>query len=226
MKYTITGDNLQMVNVEVEPGEVIYSVSGAMSYMTGNMTLEAKAKEGVWGSIKRSMTGASLFLVKYEAQGGKGVVGLSQKAPGKIMDIDISKGGWFVQKTGYLASEENVTLKMAFQKKLSSALFGGEGLIVQKVSGNGIVFIGGCGDLVVKELAPGEVIKVSTSNVVAWEDTVCYDISSIGGVKNALFSGEGLFVSTLTGPGKVVMQSMTLGDLAMALWPYMPQSSS
>ena len=226
MKYTITGDNLQMVNVEVEPGEVIYSVSGAMSYMTGNMTLEAKAKEGVWGSIQRSMTGASLFLVKYEAQGGKGVVGLSQKAPGKIMDIDISKGGWFVQKTGYLASEENVTLEMAFQKKLSSALFGGEGLIVQKVSGNGIVFIGGCGDLVVKELAPGEVIKVSTSNVVAWEDTVCYDISSIGGVKNALFSGEGLFVSTLTGPGKVVMQSMTLGDLAMALWPYMPQSSS
>lgn len=226
MKYTITGDNLQMVNIEVQPGEIVYSTAGAMSYMTGNMTLEAKAKEGVWGSIKRSLTGASLFLVKYEANGGAGVVGLSQKAPGKIMDIDISKGNWFVQKSGYLASEENVLLEMAFQKKLSSALFGGEGLIVQKVSGNGIVFVGGCGDLIVKDLAPGEIIKVSTSNVVAWQESVAYDISSIGGVKNALFSGEGLFVSTLTGPGRVVLQSMTLGDLAMALYPYMPQSSS
>ncbi|MDO5861650.1 MAG: TIGR00266 family protein [Thermoplasmata archaeon] len=225
MKYTITGDNLQMLNVEIGAGEMIQSVSGAMAYMTGNVTLEAKASGGAWASIKRSLTGASLFLVQYKAD-GNGVIGLSHPAPGKIMDLDISKGGWFVQKTGFLASEMGVNLEMAMQKKLSSALFGGEGLIIQKLSGNGIAFVCGCGDFVVKDLAPGEIIKVSTSHAVAWQDTVAYDISSIGGVKNALFSGEGLFVTTLTGPGRVVLQSMTLGDLAMALYPYMPQPSS
>ena len=105
-------------------------------------------------------------------------------------------------------------------------LFGGEGLILQRVSGNGIVFICGCGDFVVKDLAPGEILKVSTANAVAWEETVTYDIASVGGIKNMLFSGEGLFVTTLRGPGRVVLQSMTLGDLAMSLYPYMPQSSS
>lgn len=225
MKYTITGDNLQMVNVEIDSGEVLYSVSGAMSYMTGNVTMQAKAKEGAWASIKRSLSGASLFLLEYTSD-GRGVVGLSHAAPGKIMDVDLSKGAWFVQKTGYLASDDKVLLEMAMQKKMSSALFGGEGLIVQKLSGSGIAFICGCGDFVVKDLAPGEIIKVATSKAVAWQDTVAYDISSIGGIKNALFSGEGLFVTTLTGPGRVVLQSMTLGDLAMSLYPYMPQSSS
>ncbi len=225
MRYDITGDNLQMLNVEISPGETLCSVAGAMAYMTGNVTMEAKASGGAWASIKRSLTGASLFLVQYRSD-GTGVVGLSSSAPGKIMDIDLSKGAWMLQKSGYLASEENVRLDLAFQKKLGTMLFGGEGLIIQKVSGNGIVFICGCGDFVVKDLAPGEILKVSTSNAVAWEETVSYDISSVGGLKNALFSGEGLFVTTLRGPGRVVLQSMTLGDLAMALLPYMPQSSS
>lgn len=154
------------------------------------------------------------------------MVGLAQAAPGKIMDIDVSKGAWLVQKSGFLASDEHVEMELAFQKRLGSIVFDGEGLVLQRISGNGIAFICGCGDFVVKDLAPGEVLKVSTSHAVAWQETVGYDISSIGGLKNALFSGEGLFVTTLTGPGRVVMQSMTLGDLAMSLYPYLPQSSS
>ena len=225
MRYDITGDNLQMLNVEISPGETLYSVAGAMAYMTGNVTMEAKATGGAWASIKRSLTGASLFLVQYRSE-GTGVIGLANSAPGKVMDIDVSKGAWMLQKTGYLASEEGVNLDLAFQKKLGSMLFGGEGLILQRVSGNGIVFICGCGDFVVKDLAPGEILKVSTANAVAWEETVTYDIASVGGIKNMLFSGEGLFVTTLRGPGRVVLQSMTLGDLAMSLYPYMPQSSS
>ncbi len=225
MRYDITGDNLQMLNVEISPGETLYSVAGAMAYMTGNVTMEAKATGGAWASIKRSLTGASLFLVQYRSE-GTGVIGLANSAPGKVMDIDVSKGAWMLQKTGYLASEEGVNLDLAFQKKLGSMLFGGEGLILQRVSGNGIVFICGCGDFVIKDLAPGEILKVSTANAVAWEETVTYDIASVGGIKNMLFSGEGLFVTTLRGPGRVVLQSMTLGDLAMSLYPYMPQSSS
>ncbi len=226
MKYTITGDNLQFVNVELQPGEEFNSVAGAMAYMSGNMRMESKMEGGFMAGLKRSLSGASLFLLRYTPQGGVGTVGLAGKAPGKILDLDIGAGSWIVQKTGYLGSETSVNLDMAFQKKLGSMMFGGEGLILQRLSGFGRAFIHACGDLNVVELKAGEQYKVSSSNAVAWEDTVSYDISSVGGIKTALFSGEGLFVTTLTGPGKIVIQSMTLGDLAMALYPYMPQSSS
>ena len=165
------------------------------------------------------------MLVKYTATGSPGAVSLAGKAPGKIMDIDTSKGAWICQKTAYLCSEENVQLDMAFQKKLGSIFFGGEGLVLQRISGSGMAFIHACGDFNVIDLAPGQVLKVSTSNAVAWQDGVKYDIASIG-IKNALFSGEGLFVTTLTGPGKVVIQSMTLNDLAMSLIPYLPTNNS
>ncbi len=226
MKYTITGDNLQFVNVELQSNEEFLSVAGAMSYMTGNVRMESNMEGGLWKGIKRSLSGASLFLLRYTPQGGVGVIGLCGKAPGKVLDIDVGKGAWMVQSSGYLGSETTVNLELAFQKKLSTAMFGGEGLMLQRLSGTGTAFIHACGDLNVVDLAPGEQYKVSSANAVAWEDTVHYDISSVGGIKTALFSGEGLFVTTLTGPGKIVIQSMTMGDLAEALIPYLPQSSN
>ncbi|QHK18138.1 MAG: hypothetical protein A3205_00505 [Methanomassiliicoccales archaeon Mx-03] len=226
MKYTITGDNLQFVNVELQPGEEFNSVAGAMAYMSGNMRMESKMEGGLMAGLKRSLSGASLFLLRYAPQGGVGTVGLAGKAPGKVLDIDVGLGSWIVQKTGYLGSEITVNLDMALQKRLGSMMFGGEGLILQRLSGTGRAFIHACGDLNVVDLAPGEQYKVSTANAVAWEDTVSYDISAVGGIKTALFSGEGLFVTTLTGPGKIVIQSMTLGDLAESLIPYLPQQSS
>ena len=226
MKYTITGDNLQFVNVELQPGEEFNSVAGAMAYMSGNMRMESKMEGGLMAGLKRSLSGASLFLLRYAPQGGVGTVGLAGKAPGKVLDIDVGLGSWIVQKTGYLGSEITVNLDMALRKRLGSMMFGGEGLILQRLSGTGRAFIHACGDLNVVDLAPGEQYKVSTANAVAWEDTVSYDISAVGGIKTALFSGEGLFVTTLTGPGKIVIQSMTLGDLAESLIPYLPQQSS
>ena len=226
MKYTITGDNLQFVNVELQPGEEFNSVAGAMAYMSGNMRMESKMEGGLMAGLKRSLSGASLFLLRYAPQGGVGTVGLAGKAPGKVLDIDVGLGSWIVQKTGYLGSEITVNLDMALQKRLGSMMFGGEGLILQRLSGTGRAFIHACGDLNVVDLAPGEQYKVSTANAVAWENTVSYDISAVGGIKTALFSGEGLFVTTLTGPGKIIIQSMTLGDLAESLIPYLPQQSS
>lgn len=226
MKYTITGDNLQFVNIELQPGEEFNSVAGAMAYMSGNMRMESKMEGGLMAGLKRSLSGASLFLLRYTPQGGVGTIGLAGRAPGKVLDVDVGQGSWIVQKTGYLGSETTVNLDMALQKRLGSMMFGGEGLILQRISGTGRAFIHACGDLNVVDLAPGQQYKVSTANAVAWEDTVSYDISSVGGLKTALFSGEGLFVTTLTGPGKIVIQSMTLGDLADALIPYMPQQSS
>lgn len=222
MKYTITGDNLQFVNVQLEAGEQMVSQSGAMRYMTGNIEMKAKMKGGLFKGLKRSISGESMFLLDYEAIGGSGVVGFGGAAPGKIIDLDISKGTWLVQKSGFLASEPTVDLDIAFQKKLGNIFFGGEGLILEKLSGSGIAFVAACGDFNVVDLAPGQKYKVSTANAVAWQDTVQYGIESVGGIKTALFGGEGLFVTTLTGPGKIVIQSMTLADLAASLIPFLP----
>lgn len=224
MKYTITGDNLQFVNVQLEADETFNSVAGAMSYMSGNMRMESIMEGGFMSGLKRSISGASLFLLKYTPQGGTGVVGLGGRVPGKILDIDIGKGNWITQSSAYLGAEPGVKLDLALQKKLSAALFGGEGLILQKLSGQGMAFIAACGDFNVVDLGPGEVYKVSTSNAVAWEESVKYDIAAAGGIKTSLFGGEGLFVTTLTGPGKIVIQSMTLGELAQALIPYLPSN--
>jgi len=226
MKYTITGDNLQFVNVELSPGEEFHSVAGAMAYMTGNMRMEAVMEGGFMSGLKRTISGSSLFLVKYKPENSTGVVGLGGSVPGKILDIDVGNGNWIVQKTGYLGAEPSVKLDMAFQKKLSAAFFGGEGLILQKLSGKGMAFVNACGDLNVVELKAGEVYKVSTANAVAWEESVSYDIAAAGGIKTSLFGGEGLFVTTLKGPGKIVIQSMTLSQLANALVPYLPSNNS
>ncbi|MCK9322895.1 MAG: TIGR00266 family protein [Candidatus Methanomethylophilaceae archaeon] len=225
MRYTITGDNLQFVNVQLDDGEELDSQAGAMVYMTGNMTMEAKMKGGLMKGLGRSLTGSSLFLLKYSSQGGSGIVGLGGSAPGKIVDLDIGKGKWIVQKTGYLCSQPTVELKMTFQKKLGSILFGGEGLILQELSGTGMAFVAACGDFNIVDLKPGERYKVSTANAVAWQDSVAYDITAAGGIKTALFGGEGLFVTTLTGPGKIIIQSMTLPQLAGSLIPYLPSGN-
>ncbi len=225
MKYTITGDNLQFVNIQLDQDEVVQSQAGAMRYMTGNVTMEAKMKGGLFKGLKRAFSGESMFLLDYTAHGGTGIVGLGGFAPGKIVDLDIGQGTWIVQKTGFLGSETGVDLDIAFQKKLGSIFFGGEGLVLEKLSGKGIAFVAACGDFNIVDLKAGEKYKVATSNAVAWQETVSYDIESAGGIKTALFGGEGLFVTTLTGPGKIIIQSMTLPDLAASLIPYLPQQS-
>lgn len=225
MKYTITGDNLQFVNIQLSDGETFMSTPGNMRYMSGNMRMEAKAEGGILKSLKRSISGESFFMTKFTPQGGSGLLGLGGDAPGKIMDIDVSRGTWLVQRSGYLGSETTVNLDLAFQKKLGSIFYGGEGLILQKLSGDGIAFISACGDFNVMDLKPGEQFKISTGNAVAWEESVKFDITSVGGFKTAMFGGEGLFVTTLTGPGKIVIQSMTMANLATALIPYLPTQS-
>ncbi|HOE52488.1 MAG TPA: TIGR00266 family protein [Methanomassiliicoccales archaeon] len=222
MKYTISGDNLQFVNIEFMPGEMIYSEAGSMVYMSGNVRMETKATGGVLSGLKRAMAGESFFVTNFYADGGSGLVGFAGNVPGKVMAIDLRGGKqWVLQKTAFLAAEASVALDIAFQRKFGAALFGGEGLILQKVYGEGTVFISGAGDFIEYNLLPGQSLKVSTANVAAWEASVSYDIQSLG-VKTALFGGEGLFVTTLTGPGKVVVQSMTMSKLANSILPYLP----
>jgi len=225
MNYTITGDNLQFANVEIAPGEMVYAEAGAMAYMTGNISMMARARGGLLKGLKRSLTGETFFVTEFTAAGGPGVIGFSGDAPGKIMAIDLRGGKQFLlQKAAFLVAEAAVDLDIAFQQKLGAALFGGEGLIIQKATGEGTIFINACGDLVEKTLGQGELMRVSTAHVVGWEPSVAYDIASVPGIKTALFGGEGLFVTTLRGPGRVILQSMTLQQLANALHPYLPKN--
>jgi len=227
MKYSITGDNLQVANLEFMPGEIVYAEAGAMMYMSGNVSMDAKMKGGLLKGIKRKMTGESFFMTEFQAQGGNGLAGFAGNVPGKIMAIDLRGGKeWILQKDAFLCAENTVDLDIAFQKRLGATFFGGEGFILQRTHGEGTVFIHAAGDFVEFDLQPGQMTKVSTAHCVGWENTVQYDIQAAGGIKTAFFGGEGLFVTTLRGPGKVVLQSLTVAQLAGALAPFLPKQSS
>lgn len=227
MRYTITGDNLQFVHVEINPGELVWGEAGAMVYFSSNMSMQAHARGGLLAGLKRAVTGESFFVTEFTSSGGLGVVAFAGRVPGKIAALDLRGGRqWICQKDAFLAAEGAVQFDIAFQQRLGAILFGGEGLLLQRYYGEGTVFIHSPGDLVEYTLAPGQVMNISTGHVVGWEASVQYNIAPAGGLKTAFFGGEGLFVTTLTGPGKVLLQSMTMSKLASALIPYMPRGTS
>lgn len=227
MEYSITGDNLQFVHVEIAPGELVWGEAGSMIYFTGNVRMEAKARGGLMEGLKRVLTRESFFVTEFTSEGGPGVISFAGRVPGKIAAVDLRGGkNWVFQKDAFLAAESSVQFDVAFQKGVGSILFGGEGFILQRFHGEGTLWVHSPGDLVEHVLSPGQVMKVASGHVVGWEDTVAFDIQTVGGLKTAFFGGEGLFITTLTGPGKVLMQSMTLPKLASALVPYLPQQSS
>lgn len=226
MKYKITGDNLQIVTIELEPGEKVFAEAGSMVYMSPNMKMEAKARGGLLKAIGRKFMGETFFMTEFTPVGGRGFVGFAGNAPGTIKAIKLDGNEFIAQKDAFLCAEDGVEISVAFQKKLGAIFFGGEGFILERLTGNGYVFIHACGDFVEIDLKEGEKIKVDTGSVVGWEATVDYDIQRVKGIKTIFFGGEGLFLTTLTGPGKVLLQSMTLHNLAMALAPFLPRQQT
>ena len=225
MEYKISGDNLQLVTIEMEPGEKMFAEAGSMVYMSANINMEAKMRGGFLKGIGRKFAGETMFLTEFTSAGGKGLVSFGGNAPGTIKPIEISEGREFiVQKDAFLVAEDKVDLSVTFQKRLGATFFGGEGFILERLSGNGTVFIHACGDFVEFDLKPDQVMKVDTGSVVGWDDTVTYDIQRVKGIKTMFFGGEGIFLTTLKGPGKILIQSMNLGNLATALTPFMPHS--
>ncbi|QYZ79011.1 TIGR00266 family protein [Methanofollis formosanus] len=226
MKYEIIGDNLQMVKIALSHGEKINAEAGAMVNMSGNMQMDSHLKGGLFGGIKRMLTSESLFLTEFTPNGSEGFVSFAGNVPGRIFPVDVDGKEFIAQKDAYLCSEEGVTLDVAFTKKLRSGFFGGEGFILQRLHGNGRAFLHCCGDTIEMDLAPGETIRAETGLVVGFDSTVDYSIELAGGVKTVFFGGEGLFLTTLTGPGKVVLQSMDIAKLAGSLIPYLPTQTS
>ncbi|MEE9505966.1 MAG: AIM24 family protein, partial [Thermoplasmata archaeon] len=185
-----------------------------------------RAKGGVMKGLKRKLSGESFFLTEFTPTQSPGFVGFGGNAPGTIKAIDLTPGKEFmVQKDAFLCAENSVNLDMAWQKKLGASLFGGEGFILQRLSGSGTAFIHATGDFVEMDLQPGQTIKVDTGSVVGWDASVTFDIQRAGGLKSMMFGGEGIFLTTLTGPGKILLQSMNLPELAITLSRFMPNTS-
>jgi uncharacterized protein (TIGR00266 family) len=224
LDYTIQGDNLQVARVRLKPGQEIYAEAGKMVYKTANVQWETRMSGDtlgakIWGAVKRKLAGESLFMTYFQAPNG-GEVGFAGSYPGRIQVFDLAAGqSVLVQRDGFLFAQTTVQLNVALVKKLGAGLFGGEGFILEKLTGPGSVFIHGGGDFIEFQLRPGEVLQVDTGCIVAFDESVTYDIQLAGGIKTAIFGGEGLFLATLTGPGRVIVQSMTLEKLRRELAP-------
>lgn len=220
MKYKIIGDNLQVVNIELARGETIYSEAGRLVYKSENVLMEAEMKGGLTGAIKRVMTKESFFVAKFTCESGTGLVGFAGTLPGKVKVITIPAGKSFIAEQGaYLCAESGVNIDFHFAK-IGAAFFGGEGFILQKLTGPGNVFVHAVGDLIEYNLSEDQSIQVATSHIVGFDPSVTYDVQRPGGIKTALFGGQGIFLARLTGPGRVILQSMTAEKIAAELSTY------
>lgn len=224
MKYEIWGDKLPAVTFTLDRGESIFTQSGGMSWMSGGIEMETNMRGGLLKGIGRLFSGENLFLVNYKALESDQSITFSSSFPGDLLKFDIHSGRSVIaQKGAFLCATEGINVSAAFTSA-RSGLFGGEGFILQEYAGDGIVFCELDGAVKEYTLSQNETIRVSSGNVAAFESGVSYDITTVKGLKNIVFGGEGLFLTTLTGPGKVWLQTMSAGKLAGKIIPHIPKS--
>ena len=234
--FKIYGDDMQFVEVELDPMEAVVAEAGGMMYMEDSIQMEtifgdgSQQNNGFLGSLlgagKRLLTGESLFMTVFQNRGmGKKKVAFGAPYPGKIIPVNLSElgGELLAQKDSFLCAAKGVTIGIAFTKRLGAGLFGGEGFILQRLQGDGLAFVHAGGTILQRDLAPGEVLRVDTGCIVAFQPSVEYDIQMVGGIKSALFGGEGLFFATLRGPGRIWLQSLPLSRLAGRIYAAAPQ---
>ena len=215
--YRIIGDDMQIVEVELDPNEGIRAEAGAMMYMDSTIDMQTNTGGGLFRGFKRMITGESFFITTFLQNGrGKGRVAFSAPYPGKIIPLHLDQigGSFLCQKDAFLCAAQGIEIEVAFTKKMGAGLFGGEGFILQRLEGEGLAFVHAGGTIIEKKLGAGEQLMVDTGCLVAFAPSVDYDIKFIGGFKNALFGGEGLFLAELTGPGMVYLQSLPFSRLA------------
>lgn len=215
--YEIFGDDLQSVEVELDPGEGVRAEVGTMLYMENGIEMETNTGGGLLKGFKRMITGESFFITNFYHKGhGKKRVAFAAPYPGKIVPLDLSKEGgtFFCQKDSFLCSAKGIDIEVAFTKRMGAGLFGGEGFILQKLQGDGLAFIHAGGTIIKKVLSPGETLRIDSGCLVGFSSDIDYDFQFIGGFKNVLFGGEGLFLATVKGPGTVYLQSLPFNRLA------------
>ena len=227
MDYKIVGQTVPVVEMTLNAGETVYTQSGGMAYQTEGIEMNTNARGGLMKSLGRMFTGESVFMANYTAKRDGAMIAFAATVPGSIMPVDLTQmpQGLIIQKGAFLCAENSVDVQMKFNKKISTGLFGGEGFILQQAQGNGQIFLEIDGDLIEKELAPGEVLKVDTGNVVAFEPRVSYEIETVKGLGNIILGGEGLFLTRLVGPGKVMLQSQNFNEFAGRIISRVPTSN-
>jgi uncharacterized protein (TIGR00266 family) len=215
--YKIIGSEMQIVEIELDPSESVRAEAGAMMYMDSGIKMQTSTGGGLLKGLKRAVTGESFFITSFTHEGkGKGHVAFGAPYPGKVIPLDLAAlgGGFLCQKDAFLCAANGIEIDIALTKRLGSGLFGGEGFILQRFSGDGMAFAHAGGTIIKKDLAPGETLKVDTGCLAAFSESVDYDIRFVGGFKNALFGGEGMVLASLTGPGIVYLQSLPFSRLA------------
>ena len=226
MRYQIQGDNMPIVVCALEDGESVVCEAGAMSWMSPNMQMETNARGGVGGFFGRALSGESGFQNVYTARGGGGLIAFTSSYVGNILAVEITPDKpIIIQKRAFLACTPDVNMEVFFQKKIGTALFGGEGFIMQKLSGSGTVFLELDGSVINYDLKAGEQMVISTGHLAMMDATVSMDVQQIKGTKNILFGGESLFNTVVTGPGVVTVQSMPLSNLIGEIASKLPASN-
>ena len=225
MQYQIIGEPMPVVQCQLQPGESMKTEKGSMVWMSPNMQMDTNSGGGIGKMIGRAFAGEKMFQNVYTAQGGPGMIAFGSSFVGSIRAYQVTPGKSIVcQKSSYLASEMNVELAVFFQKRLGAGFFGGEGFIMQRISGNGMVFVEIDGSAVEYDLAPGQSMLIDTGYLAVMDDTCTLDIQQVKGFKNVVFGGEGLFNTVVTGPGRILLQTMCISGFASSLVPYLPSS--
>ncbi|MCL2486207.1 MAG: TIGR00266 family protein [Oscillospiraceae bacterium] len=226
MKYEIQGGQLPVAVCDLEAGEEVFTQSGGMSWMGGRMVMSTKMDGGLMKGLGRAVSGESMFMNTYKADGGPGMIAFASSFPGSIVAVDLEPGKSIIcQKKAFLAASRTVTLAAHLQKKMGAGFFGGEGFIMQRITGPGTVFLEIDGAAIEYDLQPGVTMQVDTGHVAIMDETVKLNITAIKGVGNVLFGGEGLFNTTLTGPGHVWLQSMPIANVARSIKPFVAKSN-
>jgi uncharacterized protein (TIGR00266 family) len=229
MRPQITGTILPVLEIGLDPREMIVAEPGELAWMTQNISMNTTTAtagaSGLWGALTRAVAGGGLFMTEFTAQGGPGGVAFSPKIPGHIVPVEVQPNrGYLIHRHGFMCATHGVQLTIGLQRSLGAGIFGGDGFILQHLSGTCQAWVALGGEIVANDLQPGETLLVHPGHVGMFEDSVRFDITTISGIRNALFGGDGIFLVQLTGPGRVWLQTMTLPNLAHALAPYLGRS--
>ena len=227
MQSRITGTTMPVLEFTLEPNECIISEAGELSWMSSAIQLTTHTQlgggGGIFGALKRVAGGGTLFMTEYRASGGAGEIAFATKVPGHILPVELAPGhDYMIHRHGFLCATPQVQLGVGFQQSLGAGVFGGDGFLLQKVSGQGTAWLELSGEVILKELRPGETLRVHPGHVGAFQSSVSFQITTIPGIKNMIFGGDGIFLASLTGPGKVWLQTLPISKLAHQLMEYMP----
>ncbi len=231
MQSRITGTTMPVLEIGLEPGDTIAAAPGELSWMTANVqmrtTTAAAGSRGLWGVITRAVSGGGLFMTEFTAASGNGAVAFAAKMPGQIMPVEVQPGrGYLIHRHGFLCATAGAELSMGLQRSLGAGIFGGEGFVLQRLSGTCSAWVELGGEIVSHDLGAGETLLVHPGHVGMFEESVAFDITTIRGITNALFGGDGIFLVRLTGPGRIWLQSLTMPNLAHALSPYLGRNEA